>query len=57
MIIRRFKKWRHLHKFIANGEQIAVKDVTDFELPYGVSLRLFEDHIYKMLWKTFNIGK
>ena len=54
VITRRFKKWRHLHKFIVNVKQTAVKDVIDFQLPYGVSLRLFEDYIHEM-WKTFSI--
>jgi hypothetical protein len=29
------------------GKQTAVTDVIDFELPYGVSLRLFEGYVYK----------
>ena len=47
------KKWRHLHKFhdLDHGQKTEVVDQVDFELPYGIIVKLFEG------MDTINRGK
>lgn len=59
MISGPFKKWKHLHRFHdINGNQkttamTEVIDEIEFELPYGILGRIFEDYAYKQLQNTF----
>jgi ligand-binding SRPBCC domain-containing protein len=61
MISGPFKKWKHLHKFVNNDAKqktiatimTEVKDEIEFELPYGILGRVFENYAYRQLQNTF----
>jgi ligand-binding SRPBCC domain-containing protein len=54
MITGRFKIWKHLHKFNRIDEKkTQVIDEIDFELPYGVVGKLFENYVLKQLENIF----
>jgi ligand-binding SRPBCC domain-containing protein len=58
MLTGPFKKWRHLHKFYGvdnnnNQKQTQVIDEIHFELPYGISGKLFDGYVYRRLEKIF----
>jgi ligand-binding SRPBCC domain-containing protein len=59
MISGPFKKWRHLHKFydLDHGQKTEVVDQVDFELPYGILGKLFEEYAYNQLRKIFDHRK
>ena len=54
-----FKKWRHMHKFhnIIDGKQTEIIDEIEFQLPYGMLGKMFEDYVYKQLQNTFEYRK
>lgn len=61
-----YKLWNHFHEFIPNEKGVLMRDIVDYELPFGflgdIAHRLFVkkklDHIfsyrYKVLEKLFN---
>ena len=52
MLAGPFKKWRHSHKFHdIDGKQTETVDEIEFELPYGIFGKLFEDYACKQLHK------
>ena len=32
-----YKKWVHLHEFSASGDETRMRDVVDYEIPYGIT--------------------
>ena len=54
MITGRFKIWKHLHKFNRIDEKkTQVIDEINFELPYGLIGKLFENYTLKQLRDIF----
>jgi ligand-binding SRPBCC domain-containing protein len=55
MISGRFKLWQHLHIFNKLGdEKTEVIDQVNFELPYGLIGKLFENYVLKKLETIFS---
>ena len=58
MISGRFKIWNHLHKFDKiDNTKTEIIDQIDFQLPYGVLGRLFENYVIFVLSKIFEYRK
>lgn len=58
MISGRFKIWEHLHKFNKiDNTKTEIIDQIDFQLPYGILGRLFENYVTIVLSKIFEYRK
>ncbi len=58
MLEGRFKKWRHLHKFIKiDNNKTEIIDQIYFQLPYGILGMIFENYFLHILSKIFEYRK
>ncbi|MGM0533648.1 MAG: SRPBCC family protein [Campylobacterota bacterium] len=49
-----FKFWRHSHEFLEHGiDQTLMRDVVEFELPFGIIGKMFENYVIKELDTMF----
>ncbi len=50
-----YKKWVHLHEFSASGDGTLMRDVVDYEIPYGIIGTLAQKlFVARMLERIFN---